>query len=342
MRRSLLFAFVAPALLLAACGTGTLGGADVPVADAPADPGAEQPDVQPDGPPDAAEVTDARPDRDTMLPAGRCDQTMTFPTVLDPVDEALDTPSGVAVRGGLLWVADPAAGRLLQFTTSGTYVQRWTGFEGYDGAFRPSAIAVTDERVFVTDVEAGRLISATPSGLLVGVWGDSGADALIEPRGLAVQGDEVWVADAAAGVLRVFGGTAGSLLRTVGRGVLKRPVSLAFDGEQIVVADEERRQVVTVTGTGVEVHATDYEGELVQPTGVAITGGTLFVSDRGTARLLRATLTGELVSSCGGEGGGAGQLSRPRGLALDDQGYVYVSDTGNRRVVRIYPDGLVR
>jgi len=68
---------------------------------------------------------------------------------------------------------------------------------------------------------------------------------------------------------------------------------------------------------------------------------TLLVSDTGNHRVLRLTLTGkdtppkvEVVCGTGSEGVGPHELNSPAGLALDDDGALFVADTDNKRVQR--------
>lgn len=63
------------------------------------------------------------------------------------------------------------------------------------------------------------------------------------------------------------------------------------------------------------------------PPGAAATLGTL--------PALPATVAWQIVA-CGAEDG---QFSEPRGAAIDADGYVYVADTGNRRIVKLDPAG---
>lgn len=52
---------------------------------------------------------------------------------------------------------------------------------------------------------------------------------------------------------------------------------------------------------------------------------------------------GKLLAQWGQRGGEDGQLISPRGIAVDRRGYVYVADTGNRRIQKFTRDGaLVR
>lgn len=54
-----------------------------------------------------------------------------------------------------------------------------------------------------------------------------------------------------------------------------------------------------------------------------------------------ASPTPTIVSTAfvGGEGAGSGQFSRPRGIAVDRKGNIYVADTGNARVQKFDPSG---
>jgi len=56
--------------------------------------------------------------------------------------------------------------------------------------------------------------------------------------------------------------------------------------------------------------------------------------------LLREDVEGYAwVSSWGGSGSGPGEFSGPIGVAVDDSGYVYVSDSGNDRIQKFTTDG---
>lgn len=86
-----------------------------------------------------------------------------------------------------------------------------------------------------------------------------------------------------------------------------------------------------------------------EPYGVAVgADGSVYVADAGESnRIRRLTPLGEVSTLAGGrEGfadgaGGAASFSTPSGLALDGAGNLYVADTGNNRVRRVTPEGLV-
>ncbi|HEX6184142.1 MAG TPA: NHL repeat-containing protein [Pyrinomonadaceae bacterium] len=86
-----------------------------------------------------------------------------------------------------------------------------------------------------------------------------------------------------------------------------------------------------------------------EPYGVAVgRDGSVYVADAGESnRIRKVTPLGEVVTLAGGhEGfadgaGAAAAFNTPSGLALDAEGNLYVADTGNNRVRRVTPEGLV-
>jgi uncharacterized protein (TIGR03437 family) len=83
---------------------------------------------------------------------------------------------------------------------------------------------------------------------------------------------------------------------------------------------------------------------------IPVGGGELLVADYLGHRILKVTARGEVVTAAGtGEPGFSGdngpargaRLDRPRGLARDAQGNVYVADSANHRVRMITPAGNI-
>jgi sugar lactone lactonase YvrE/tetratricopeptide (TPR) repeat protein len=72
----------------------------------------------------------------------------------------------------------------------------------------------------------------------------------------------------------------------------------------------------------------------------------VFASDTSGSRLQRFSLAGQWQANIGESQGffdghaKEGRISRPNGVAINDEGTVYVADTGNRRVDAFSPDGV--
>jgi DNA-binding beta-propeller fold protein YncE len=77
------------------------------------------------------------------------------------------------------------------------------------------------------------------------------------------------------------------------------------------------------------------------PTNVALSAqGEIYVSDGyGNARIHKFTANGELLHSWGEPGDGPGQFHVPHGIAVDDQGCVFVADRENSRIQIFTADG---
>ncbi len=93
-------------------------------------------------------------------------------------------------------------------------------------------------------------------------------------------------------------------------------------------------------------------GMFKEPEGAVVDGqGWIFVADTGNDRVAVYTSTGGFVRYYGAEEHAgkekddipvALRLNEPAGLAVDKEGAVYVADTGNKRVVKLSPDGEIR
>ena len=108
-------------------------------------------------------------------------------------------------------------------------------------------------------------------------------------------------------------------------------------------------------GTGESGNAADGEfrlnAALASPRGIAIDGvGRLLIADTGNHRIRRIEPDGTLRVVAGtGDPGSAGdglaavaaQLNRPSALVVDSNGSIYVADSGNFRIRKIDPDGVI-
>ena len=79
------------------------------------------------------------------------------------------------------------------------------------------------------------------------------------------------------------------------------------------------------------------------PFGIAVApDGAVYISDAGESdRIRKVNREGTLVTVAGGIDGSGNVFNTPSGLAIDAENNVYVADTGNNRIRKITPEGVV-
>jgi sugar lactone lactonase YvrE len=283
----------------------------------------------------------------------------------------LSQPTGVAVdASGNVFIADFGNKRVRKVnasdgnisTIAGTGTAMWQGdglaatqltVDPYDVAVDPAG------NVYVADFSNNRVRKIDTTGTMMTVAGGvCPTDVPSVPYGTVPVGDN---------------GPAG--LAT-----LCRPSSVALDATgNLFVADTNQqrirkidatttvpldatRTITTVAGSGVEATlagdtytcpdasqgAAATASALCFPGSVAVdANGVVYVSDAGNALLRKVIGDGSMPTAAGQRfGGDGGQalvavLRRPRGVATDGKGNVFVSDTANNRVRRISPGGVI-
>ncbi len=123
-------------------------------------------------------------------------------------------------------------------------------------------------------------------------------------------------------------------------------VAVAEDGTIYVTDAGESNRILKIAPDGI---ATTFAASLDTPSGLAIDDdGNLYVADTGNNRIQKVTPEG-VVSTIAGDGtagyvdgpAAQAQFDGPIGVAVDNQGNVYVADTYNDRIRKISSDGQV-
>jgi sugar lactone lactonase YvrE len=122
-------------------------------------------------------------------------------------------------------------------------------------------------------------------------------------------------------------------------------MSIASDGERLALANSLAGQVLVLQPSGAIDAVLTLEkpaiGSAPRPIGVAFAGDDrIVVSDANNHRVVVLGLDGRLLNSfgTGTRAGGSDGLNVPGGLAIDGEGYIYVVDTLNGRVVKLTPE----
>jgi sugar lactone lactonase YvrE len=216
-------------------------------------------------------------------------------------------------------------------------------------------------------VFAGTIPVTGRDGEPVGAYHDGALDSayFMEPWAVAPFLEGYAVTDAGANVVRYVSGETVRTLAGSGRAgsadgrgsgaAFDRPTGLAADGNgNLYVAD-------TLNGTVRKINAAGFVSTfavgLTEPTGLCWHDGALYVAETGRSRICRLTRANgglevvagvsEAAEDAGEYYGGyadgpaaSARFDHPQGVAVGDDGTVYVADTGNA-AVRMIRDGRV-
>ncbi|HEV3469759.1 MAG TPA: NHL repeat-containing protein [Pyrinomonadaceae bacterium] len=258
----------------------------------------------------------------------------------EPLRARFREPFGVAAdEEGNVYVADAGEGnRVRKISPEGRVTTLAGGREGFaDGAGAaasfdtPSALALDGEgNIYVADTGNNRVRKVTKDGQVSTVAGSG----------------EAGYADGPAASAQ-----------------FNAPVGVAVDGEgNVYVADTYNDRVRLVTKDG-QVRTLAGAGRPGLADGDALTAalfdtpcavavdreGNVYVADTGNNRLRRLTKDGQVTTlhvapqnAAAQEGPPVGEVSRPAGLAVTHDGFLYVTELDRGRVLQVAPDLTAR
>ena len=144
--------------------------------------------------------------------------------------------------------------------------------------------------------------------------------------------DNIYVTDSLRARVYVFD-ARGRFVRTLGDSLLQRPTGIALDRatRRLYLTDTLRHQVVVFALDGTPLPAIGRRGagpgEFNYPTALTIASGRLYVVDSMNFRIETFTLAdGKFAGAFGQLGTQSGTLNRPKGIAADTFGNLYVVD----------------
>lgn len=201
-----------------------------------------------------------------------------------------------------------------------------------------------DGRIYVVDAGRNALVVFDPNALTEdGLASGEGQMLLWEfieentrfasPISVAIAWDNtIAVTDAGLGVV-VRLDRSGKLIGKLGQGQLQRPTGIAYDRERglLFVADTPAHDIKVFDRSGKIVRTIGAAGEddaqFNAPTQLAFARGRLYVSDTLNSRVQVFDAEGQRVSGFGERGLYVGNLTRPKGVAVDNAGIVYVIES---------------
>ena len=270
-------------------------------------------------------------------------------------------PRGIAVAGdGSIYVADTDNHRIQHLSAEGKVLHSWGQFGDVNTNAAPGStfnqpwgIAVgPDGSVYVADTWNHRVQKFSPEGEFLTMWGFFGQaetpKAFWGPRDIDVDEDglvfitdtgnkRVVVFDEDGNYVSQFGETG------LGPGQFDEPVGISIGKEgNILIADTWNQRVQEFSRFSDDTFVPEKEWEVIAWFGQSLDNkpfidvdafGNIFASDPEGYRVLMFDKEGEFIQFWGDFGTGLDSFGMPSGIAIDEEGGIWVSDTGNHRLM---------
>lgn len=219
----------------------------------------------------------------------------------------IDKPSGIAVREGRVYVAEPAVKAVTVMDAARGKLFRF-GLRAPNQLERPQAIALDAEGlVYVLDSGLRRVMVFDALGLFQ--YHISLERGFTSPVAVAVS-------------------PHGKIIYVVDRG------DLANQDHKVVAFAPDGQEKFRLGPRGQD------DGKFNIPLAATVSpDGTLLVADSGNSRIQAFDQAGKFKFSFGGFGAELGRFSRPRAIATDSDGNIYVADAGFNNVQIFNPKG---
>ena len=201
----------------------------------------------------------------------------------------------------------------------------------------------------------GRIYVADPGRQAVFVFDETAGEFLIwnedelnipfkSPVGIAIAENTILVTDSEQGVVYVFT-EQGQLIDTIGAEILLRPTGIAYDPlhKRVFVADTRDNNIKIFDLEGNLLDVLGYRGsnpgEFNHPTFLNYRDDKLYVADSLNARIQIFSEGDESIKIIGERGLYVGNLTRPKGIAVDSDGNVYVTESYYDHLLIFSPTG---
>jgi outer membrane protein assembly factor BamB len=249
-----------------------------------------------------------------------------------------DRPRGIAIGSqGHIYVTDQNNHRVIVFDRDGEYVHEWGGYGFSDGLFAfPSGIAAAaDGSVLVSDSGNHRVQRFSAGGEFLGNWGEEGTGEgqFVQIEGIAAGPDSL--------IAICDSGTSSFSIYTVSGRFIGRFHSVLARG----TAFDSASNIYTVGCMSGGIMKSDRSGQHVGTLGpdLCVTdidvdaGGNIYLLDYDRNMLIILDQSGTEISTIGSSGDGPGEFSRPGGVAVSPEGWIYIADTANDRIQLFAP-----
>ena len=275
----------------------------------------------------------------------------------------LKNPTGIVVRSdGRLWVASAGNDALILMTASGDVLAEVAGAVQEPRLFsNPQGLALdAADNLYVADKGRDRVVKLSPDGAQVLLQlakldgrgrpkAGSGPGELRQPADVAVDGNgDIYVADSGNSRVQVFD-ASGTFLRQFGQGVLLSTSEIrgiALTAEGLWVSDRELERVYLFSRQGAALSsiggADSVVGEISRTRGLASDRlGALYLVEPNRDRIQKFDPQGNGLLAFGmkaeatpAEKAAKRYLTGPIDAAISPDGSLWITDTGQDRIVR--------
>ena len=199
---------------------------------------------------------------------------------------------------------------------------------------KPYGVAVYKGKIYVTDTRGPGYVVIDLVKKEYRLITGGGAGRIKKPINIMIDQDGLrYITDTGRNQVLVFD-TNDRFLRAYGVEGQFKPADIEIIGKRMYVSDLKHHMVhVLDKKTGktlfkMATPASKNKKAIVQfPTNMAVYQDKLFISDTGNFKIVKFTLDGKFVQSLGTVGSSVGKFARPKGIAVDREGRLYVVDS---------------
>lgn len=198
---------------------------------------------------------------------------------------------------------------------------------------KPYDVASTDGKIYIMDRVFKKILILDLAKKKMSYINDTGMGELNEPSGIWVTPDELkYVADMKRRQVLVYGKDNAYLRHYGDKTIFDKPVDVAVFGDRVYVCDMAKNRVFSLDRTTGDVRGVigttgAGDGELYKPTHVVVdAAGNVLINDAFNFRVQKFDPDGNFIRSYGSLGDSLGSFARPKGLAIDREGHLYVVD----------------
>jgi len=203
---------------------------------------------------------------------------------------------------------------------------------------KPYGIAIFEGIIYVCDIRSNAVVTLDLKERKFGYMGDRGQGKLIRPVNVIVDRNDrlIFVTDMGRKQVLSYN-LNGKFLKAFGKKDELSPSGMAMDEDNLFISDVKKNQIAVMNKKNGEIlfwigKSGHDDGELFHPSNICIHDKRLYVSDMTNFRISIFDLKGKFLESFGKIGVRPGTFTRPKGIAVDNEGRIYVVDSSFENV----------